>query len=244
MLKDFIIDQEYLKAALLGTIMADGYIGKARVVKGHKNPAYQHKAPFEVTHTSKNLDYLKEVKTLIEMLPDTKCTIRQHNKVIKDKDKKRYTKDKYFLYRLSTNSTRFFAQIRDKIYYFKNGARYKKFPKNIIYQMNDMALLLLYLDDGTLRVRYRDNGIDFREFRVTFCLNSFTLQELKDFAEFLKSKYDIESHYYKFSRNMEENRGYVLWLNTTNTKKFMEIINKFYDFVPSMQYKFVKYYLS
>ena len=56
-------------------------------------------------------------------------------------------------------------------------------------------------------------------------------------------KYNIDSKYYKF-RNTKygDNTGFVLWLNTFNSRKFLEIIDKFYELVPSMKYKFLKYY--
>ena len=38
------------------------------------------------------------------------------------------------------------------------------------------------------------------------------------------------------------NRGFRVWFNTLNTNKFMNLITQYYDLVPSMQYKFTKYY--
>lgn len=243
MLKDFITDENYLKNGLLGTIFADGSIGKIRIVKGHTKPAYVSKAPFEVTHTLKNLDYLKQVKELLEMLPNTKCTLTPHNKKVNN-NAQEFKKSMYLLYRLATNSTEFFAKIRDKIYTEIDGKRQKLFPKEFIYKFNDLSLLLLYLDDGNLRIRFNDYN-RMKDARVTFCLNSFTLDELIVFEHFLKEMYNIDCHHYKFTKSntIGANRGFMTWLNTTNTLKFMEIINKFYDSIPSMQYKFVKYYL-
>lgn len=51
MLKEFVKDLDYAKNAVLGTILADGSLSKQR--NGYKN------SYLEITHTSKNLDYLK-----------------------------------------------------------------------------------------------------------------------------------------------------------------------------------------
>ena len=77
MLKEFI-DRNEIKNALLGTIIADGYISKKRTKNANCN--------LEITHTSKNLDYLKELKYLIESIDGIKCTIQEHNKNSENKD--------------------------------------------------------------------------------------------------------------------------------------------------------------
>lgn len=230
MLIDFIQNEEEAKKALLGTILADGSIQKERYTASNKT-SYRLTTYIEITHTSKNLDYLKEVKSIFEMIEGVKCKITEHNKVSKNKT--------YTLYRLVTNSTKYFKKLRDILY---DNKRIKLFPKETIDTFNDISLLLLYLDDGTLRVRFYENSNKRREARISFCLDSFTVDELNYFRQYLKSKYDIDSHIYRHSKNLPINRGFRVWLNTINTEKFMSIINKYYECVPSMQYKFTKYY--
>lgn len=223
MLKEFIKDKEEIKRALLGTIFADGHIAQI------KGKSYITKTYIEITHTSKNLDYLKEVKELFEEL-GYKCSIKEHNKKTKEKS--------YTLFRLSTSSSEELIKLRELLYENK----VKKFPKELINAFNDLSILLLYLDDGTLRVRYKEGTSELREARVTLCLDSFTFEELSYFQRFLKNKYDIDTHMYRHSKDMPLNRGFRIWTNTENTKKFMEIINKYFNCIPSMQYKFLKYY--
>lgn len=230
MLKEFVKNEEEAKIALLGTILADGSIQKERYTPSN-NIRYKYKTYVEITHTSKNLDYLREVGELFKMIEGVTYKIVAHNKVTKDKV--------HSLYRLYTNSTPYFSELRDILY---NKNRVKLFPKEVINNMTDLSLLLLYLDDGSLKVRYYKNSLRVREIRVTFCLDSFTIEELEYFRSFLKEKYSIDSHIYKHSKNTELNRGFRIWLNTQNTKKFMNVINKFYNQVPSMNYKFTKYY--
>lgn len=230
MLKEFVKNEEEAKIALLGTILADGSIQKEQHTSSN-NIRYKNKTYVEITHTSKNLDYLKEVGELFKMVEGVTYKIVAHNKVTKDKV--------YSLYRLYTNSISYFSELRDVLY---NKNRVKLFPKEVISNMTDLSLLLLYLDDGSLKVRYYKNSLRVREMRVTFCLDSFTIEELEYFRGFLKEKYNIDSHIYRHSKNMELNRGFRIWFNTQNTKKFMGVIDKFYNQVPSMNYKFTKYY--
>lgn len=227
MLKEFVKDIDYAKNALLGTILADGSLGKIRTNRSRNGT----NAGLEITHTSKNLDYLKAVKELLELIDGITCKIHEHNKVTKEKT--------YALFRLSTNRHKWLTEIRSEIY---DEHRVKIFRKKEIDKFNDLSLLLLYLDDGTLRVRFYEGSQKLREARVTFCLDSFTKKELQYFQVWLKNKYNIDTHIYRHSKNMPLERGFRVWMNTNNTKKFMQIIDKYYNAVPSMNYKFLQYY--
>ena len=218
---------EDIKIALLGTIFADGSISKKRT-DGSRNGAGSN---LEITHTSKNLDYLKLLKYLLEKIEGVTAKIAEHNKKT---DLKTYT-----LYRLTTNRHKWFTELRDIIY---DSNRIKIFPKEYIDKFNILSLLFLYLDDGTLRVRMYEGTSKIRELRVTFCLDSFTLKELDYFRDYLKDTYNIDSRIYRHSKMKDLNRGFRIWLNTLNTTKFMTIIDEYYNLVPSMQYKFIKFY--
>ena len=218
---------EDIKNALLGTIFADGSIGKVRT-NGSRNGT---NGELEITHTSKNLDYLKLIKSFLERIDGIKVRISEHNKKTELKT--------YTLYRLCTNRHVWFTELRKDIY---DSNRIKLFPKKYIDKFNVLSLLFLYLDDGTLRVRMYEGTSKIRERKVTFCLDSFTLEELNYFRTYLKDKYNIDSRVYRHSKVKDLNRGFRVWLNTLNTNKFMDLINQYYDLVPSMQYKFAKYY--
>ena len=218
---------EDIKNALLGTIFADGSIGKSRT-NGSRNGT---NGELEIIHTSRNLDYLRLIKSLLERIDGIKVRISEHNKKTELKT--------YTLYRLCTNRHIWFTELRKDIY---DSNRIKLFTKKYIDKFNVLSLLFLYLDDGTLRVRMYEGTSKIREVRATFCLDSFTLEELNYFRTYLKDKYNIDSHIYRHSKVKDLNRGFRVWLNTLNTNKFMDLINQYYDLVPSMQYKFTKYY--
>ena len=218
---------EEIKDARLGTSFADGSIGKART-DGSRNGT---NGELEITHTSRNLDYLRLIKSLLERIDGIKVRISEHNKKTELKT--------YTLYRLCTNRHVGFTELRKDIY---DSNRIKLFPKKYIDKVNVLSLLFLYLDDGTLRVRMYEGTSKIREIRATFCLDSFTLEELNYFRTYLKDKYNIDRRIYRHSKVKDLNRGFRVWLNTLNTNKFMDLINQYYDLVPSMQYKFTKYY--
>lgn len=221
-LNKLTIDQ--IKNGLLGTIFADGCISKK---KGRYKNAY-----LEITHTSKNLDYIKFKKALLEKI-GIKSTISEHNKKTENRS--------YSLFRLYAYTNKWFTELRQNIY---NNSRTKLFPKKYIDTFNLLSILLLYLDDGTLRMRYYEGTDKVREMRVTLCLDSFTLDELFYFKAWLFKTYGVETKYYRHTKSQDLNRGFRLWMNTINTKKFMNIIKEFYNVIPSMNYKFIQYYLS
>lgn len=227
MLKEFVKTEQDAKNAIIGTIIADGCIQKNRSKKNIPNAS----ASLEITHTSKNLDYLVQVGEILQCIEGMTYTIKEHNKTTLEKT--------YQLFRLGTNVHPYLAEVRDQIY---SSSRIKKLPKEIVDQMSDLGLFLMYLDDGTLKVRFYEGTSKVREARVTFCLDSFTLTELQYLQKVLKTKYDIDTKVYRHSKNMPLDRGFRIWTNTENTKKLMKVFEKYYNHVPSMNYKFLQYY--
>lgn len=226
-LNTFFTDKQAIKSALIGTILADGSISKQRTPNGRSS--------CEITHTNKNLDYLQFKKQLFELLPDTKCTIKAHNKVSKDKT--------YLLYRLATNRTDWLTQLRNDLYKVDNNHRIKIVPKNYINQFTELTFLLMYLDDGCLRIKYNKKGIP-SQFRITLCLESFSLQELISITDKFNEIFGVNFHIYRHYKYEDRPEyGYRPWVSTKDTLKIMEKLDKYYELIPSMQYKFPKYYL-
>lgn len=223
-IKEFIHNDAELYGALIGTIFADGYISKIR--NRYINSCC------EFTHTEIHLDYVKLKQELLDMVPDVKTKISPHNKKTENKT--------YFLYRVSSTCNPYFTEIGKRIY---DEHRNKMLPIDEVKKMTDLGLFLMYLDDGSLKIRYYEGTSRIREIRVEFSLDSFTLNEIISFEKYIKDTYGIVMRHYKKSFHGDPNRGFRLWTNTENSNKFMELFDKFYDLVPSMKYKFVKYRL-
>lgn len=226
-LKNLFKTEEEIKGALVGTIFADGFIEKQRTPKG--------RGSCEIVHTSKNLDYLQFKKELFEMLPEFKCTIKPHNKKTKEKE--------YLLYRLSTNRTDWLTYLRDTLYTIENGKREKHLTKEIVDQITELGFLLLYLDDGCLKVKYNKKG-EPRQFIMTLCLECFRKPELEYLLSVINKMFDVEFRMYRHYKYEDKpDIGWRPWISTKGTLKIMEKLNKYYELIPSMKYKFPKYYL-
>lgn len=226
-LKNLFETEEEIKGALIGTIFADGSIEKQRTPKG--------RGSCEITHTSKNLDYLQFKKELFEMLPGFKCVIKPHNKKAKDKE--------YLLYRLSTNRTDWLTYLRDALYTIKEGKREKHLTKEIVDQMTELGFLLLYLDDGCLKVKYNKDG-EPKQFIMTLCLECFHKSELEYLLGVINKMFGVEFRMYRHYKYEDKpDMGWRPWISTKGTLKIMEKLNEYYELIPSMKYKFPKYYL-
>lgn len=226
-LKNLFKTEEEIKGALIGTIFADGSIEKKKTPNG--------RGSCEITHTSKNLDYLQFKKELFEMLPDFKCTIKPHNKKTKEKN--------YLLYRLTTNRTDWLTYLRDTIYVIKDGKREKHLSMEIVDQLTKIGFLLMYLDDGCLKVKYNKQG-EPKQFIMTLCLESFCKNELEYLLKVLNKMFGVEFRMYRHYKYEDRpDLGWRPWISTKGTLKIMEELNKYYDLIPSMRYKFPKYYL-
>lgn len=226
-LKEIFKNETEIKSALLGTILADGSISKQQTPKGRSS--------CEITHTNKNMDYLQLKKQLFELLPDTRCSIKPHNKVAKNKT--------YLLYRLCTNRTDWFTELRNDLYKVEKNKRIKIVPQNYINQFTELTFLFMYLDDGCLRVKYNKHNQP-THFRMTLCLESFSLSELIAITNKIKEIFGAEFHIYRHYKYEDRPEyGYRPWVSTEGVLKIMEKLNKYYNLVPSMQYKFPKYYL-
>ncbi len=218
-LKEIITNEIDAERAIIGTLIADGSIGYSR---------RNSNGSVEITHTSRNLDYLRMKKDLFEMISGVNCNIKPKNKTISEKT--------YELFRLSTNNHELFSKYRDELYIKDGDRRRKLLLRKHLDKMSDFGLFLLYLDDGTIRVRFYDGTSRIREIRVTLCLDSFKLSEQIMMRDWFIEKYNISPN---INRHGD---GLRLVFSTQKTKDFLNIISKYQDLVPSMKYKFLEYY--
>ncbi len=218
-LKEIIQNENDAESAIIGTLIADGSISYER---------RSSKGSVEITHTARNIDYLKLKKEIFEFLPGVVCNIRPHNKVTPEKT--------YELFRLSTNNNDIFSGYRNDMYVKDGDKRRKLLLRKHLDKMSDFGLFLLYLDDGTMKVRFYDGTDRIREIRIMLCLDSFKLDEQIMMRDWFKERYNISPNINKHGN------GLRLVFSTQKTKDFLSIISKYQDLVPSMKYKFLEYY--
>ena len=218
-LKEIIKNEFDAESAIIGTLIADGSISYER---------RSSRGAVEITHTARNLDYLKLKKDIFELIPGVICNIKPHNKITPNKT--------YELFRLSTNNHDLFSSYRDELYIKDGNRRRKLLIRKHLDAMSDFGLFLLYLDDGTIKVRFYDGTNKIREIRVMLCLDSFRMDEQIMMRDWFREKYNISPNINKHGN------GLRLVFNTQKTKDFLSIISKYQDLVPSMKYKFLEYY--
>ena len=113
----------------------------------------------------------------------------------------------------------FFTELH-KMFYKKdkNNKYVKHISKEILENMDEMALAISYMDDGTKRPTVRD-----------FCFECFPIEEQKMFCKWLKTKYKIEAKSIKYKN------GFRIRILRTSVNKFVETIRPY--ILNSMKYK-------
>lgn len=222
-LKQYIKNKYELNGAILGTLMGDMCI-----IRPKTNGKYRRNARFQMTHSDKQKEYLEFKRDILNLHPLIKSKITERNTYLKQTNKI------YHQWQYTSNHNTYATQMHNKIY--KDGT--KIINKDILNSITDLGLFLWYLDDGYLNIRYYKNTNKIKEYRMFLYTNSFTLDEVKLIKSWFESKYDISPNINK------KGNGYILYFNSSKTRKFMEIIEPFYNLVPCLNYKFLKEYID
>ena len=104
----------------------------------------------------------------------------------------------------------------------------KTVKSNLLNRLTDLGLAIWYMDDGCLSLGRKNGKINRRN--IFLNTQGFGLEGNLLIQKWLLSKYDISS-------NINQNRGFRLRLNTSNTLKFIEIVTPFVRLIPCMKYK-------
>ena len=141
-------------------------------------------------------------------------------------------------HRFSTLSRPEIAQIHRELY--KTEGR-KRITQSFLDQLDELALALWYLDDGSLitsHIRYQrhtDGGISiYDSTRSTISMYGFTREEAQMVCDWHKERWGIES------RITKTLRGPIIWLTLAGTRRLHEIIASYVP--PTMQYKLLPQY--
>jgi hypothetical protein len=120
-------------------------------------------------------------------------------------------------------SNKYFKTLR-KFLYSKD--RKKIISTKVLNRLTPNGLAIWYMDDGNIALHKRGNIIHSREIYLnTYC----TYEEGQNIQKYFIEKYDV---YFRISPSKGKFR---MICNTTNAKKFIEIVKDF--IIPSMYYK-------
>lgn len=169
----------------------------------------------EVYHSNKQKDYTIWLMNLYSKF----FKVKYNERVCKNKI---YNKE-YPQCGFRVTATNFTKLMRKIFYRPKKTINRKQLDK-----LTPLGLAIWYMDDGNLSfIKNKDGEIKARQLRIsTHC---FTYEENKIIQDYLKERWDIECKIH------DDHNGYVIWMNGTQAKKFLNIIKDYIHI--SMYYK-------
>src|SRR5690606_8717951 len=133
---------------------------------------------------------------------------------------------------LYSNANKYATFLRKHMY--KDGV--KIVTQRMLNQLTDFGLYLWYLDDGYLNIRYDKQTGKIKEYRVFLYTNGYTLDEVILIQKWFQDKYNISPNINRKSK------GFILYFNSSKTRKLMEILKPYSHLVTCMKYKFLDYH--
>lgn len=170
------------RSVLIGSILGDGTL---RLGQRAVN------ANFKVEHGLAQAEYVRWKYKIFQPWVFTKPKISYRRR----ESGERYSKSLWF----RTIRHPILTCFREKFY--KN--RKKVIPSDIVNDLDDLALAVWIMDDGSLN----KNRIDISTY-------SFTIQEISFLETALKSKFNISANHYR-----DRTKGYRMYFNLGETKK-------------------------
>lgn len=210
-----------LDELIIGLTIGDGYM---RI----NNNA--HHAYLEISHSIKQKQYLDFKIELVKKYLGIDYSI--YTRVIKSNNKE-YPVIKA-TFRTDSRFTHMYNQI-----YIDN----KKTLSNICHKFNKLSLALLFMDDGSCKVKKKYNqkngnvlisDIGYIE-AFMIATNCFSFEDCEIFVKMLKTKFDIDA-------TIQKDRGLprIAISNIKSKKIFIQLIKPFVELVPDMMYKIDK----
>lgn len=136
------------------------------------------------------------------------------------------------------NSNMFVNVLRRVVY--KNGK--KQFSRKLLNRVTDLGLAIWYMDDGSLNFKKHTNKdgskvIHGLFLRISMCLPKETVQV---YIDWLKEEWGLNFYMTHEGRKKD---SYSLSCGTNEAIKFINIVKKYVNEIPSMKYK-IEYDLS
>ena len=174
-------------------------------------------AQFRVTHGIDQLEYLHYKQKILE-----------ENNLLWFYKSKRIGGSSYsetsIRYSIESQYTKLLTDICNKCYKYGKA----NFNKEYLYQINDYGLYIWYLDDGSLLPNKT----------VVFCTDNFTYEDNIIIQQYFLDVYNLHTRIFTAPGKTEIH--YRQRINPSESTKFFNIIDKFYEEVDCMKYKFNK----
>lgn len=132
--------------------------------------------------------------------------------------------------------------IENKFYFEKENKFFNENGKKIISDyvldnINELGILLWFLDDGQWHVSFKNNGAKRFGYLNT---QSFTYEENLKILNMFKKRFDIDLRIHKDNSGFDNKKVYYrLYFNATAFRKFYDIVRNYLEYIPKeFYYKF------
>lgn len=200
------LSSSQLDGFVFGTLLGDSSIVRKKLT---------HNGYFKCSHCKEQKQLIEFKEKILKQIHPVKVNLKQSLRGD---------------YQLNTNSLKYFTKLH-KIFY-KNKT--KIVTKKILKKLTPLGLALWYMDDGQLclqKDKFDKTKIKSRRARIWSM--SFTYEEHLLIKKYFKDKWNI--HIKIYSSIKTGGIKYYIEFNSTNFRKFREIIKKY--IIPDMLYK-------
>lgn len=197
------------KSILIGMILGDGYLQKGK-----------NSSTLKIEHSTQQLEYLKyKRELLIKIFGGKHPDIHIRSRV---DSRNNHTYHQCWL----SKTEKYLKILRDRIYL--NGK--KEYTEAILKKLTPEGLAIWYMDDGGNGSIYISKKTGKISSCVTYLCTDCSFEQASIIRDYFKNTYDVEFKLYNIRKDQ-----YRLCANTSNSRKFVELIRPY--IIPEMQYK-------
>lgn len=212
---------------MIGMLYGDGHLSKGKYAKNYN---------LGCTHNPKQYDYLIwKMNTISETL-GKKYWVRTKKSHFGGKAITEKNKGKEYLMYVGTMGTHTLVTKMHNLMY--NSDNKKIATLDILRLLTPIGLAIWYMDDGNLAYKKNPDGtICSRE--VSLHIEGLDYKSQNCVQQYFQEDLGLDARLHK-ARDSRK-----LWMNTTNSKKFIEIVKPYVELIDCMRYKIdMKYHLS
>lgn len=208
-----------LRSAVIGMTLGDSNL-----------QMHGRNARMQIGHSPRLWDYVNLKGIILRQIPGLKYAAKDVVHV-NNRVGKRYPAIKVW-----TTCHPFLTKIRDRIY-----RPTKQLTKGLLESLTPLGLALWFMDDGHLSLHYNVKRYKTDQDRIpaersistrplVMNTHSFSEQENEVVCDWLRSRWGVAAR-------VKKSKGFFVYMNTENARKFIDIVRPFVLPVPSMHYK-------
>ena len=213
------LNRHELRSAVIGMTLGDANI-QMRATN----------ARMQMAHSPLVRDYVEIKGIILRQIPGLKFSAKDVIHVNRKLNKE------YPQIRVWTSGHPFITHMRQRIY-----RPTKHLNKGLLESLTPLGLAIWYMDDGHLGIHHNvkryvtdtdrstsERSISSRS--LILCSHSFSVEENVVIRDWLQSRWGIDSR-------VKNSKGFRIFMNTENARKFVDIVRPYVLAVPSMHHK-------